>query len=54
MNETQFQEVIAEASADARRRLQIVERRIQAGDHPVLVGVPETLYLKCIIARAVD
>jgi 23S rRNA (cytosine1962-C5)-methyltransferase len=54
MNETQFQEVIAEASADARRRLQIVERRIQASDHPVLVGVPETLYLKCVIARAVD
>ncbi|HJR09307.1 MAG TPA: class I SAM-dependent rRNA methyltransferase [Pyrinomonadaceae bacterium] len=54
MNETQFQEVIAEASADARRRLQIVERRIQSSDHPVLVGVPETLYLKCIIARAVD
>jgi 23S rRNA (cytosine1962-C5)-methyltransferase len=54
MNETQFQEVIAEASADARRRLQIIERRIQASDHPVLVGVPETLYLKCVIARAVD
>jgi 23S rRNA (cytosine1962-C5)-methyltransferase len=54
MNETQFQEVIAEASADARRRLQIIERRIQASDHPVLVGVPETLYLKCIVARAVD
>ena len=54
MSETTFQEVIAEAAADARRRLQIVERRIQARDHPVLVGVPETLYLKCIIARAVD
>jgi 23S rRNA (cytosine1962-C5)-methyltransferase len=54
MNETQFHEVIAEAAADARRRLQIVERRIQASDHPVLVGVPETLYLKCVIARAID
>jgi 23S rRNA (cytosine1962-C5)-methyltransferase len=54
MTEPQFHEVIAEASADARRRLQIVEKRIQASDHPVLVGVPETLYLKCIIARAVD
>jgi 23S rRNA (cytosine1962-C5)-methyltransferase len=54
MSETTFQEVIAEAAADARRRLQIVERRIQARDHPVLVGVPETLYLKCVIARAVD
>jgi 23S rRNA (cytosine1962-C5)-methyltransferase len=54
MSEAQFHEVIAEASADARRRLQIVERRIQSSDHPVLVGVPETLYLKCVIARAVD
>jgi 23S rRNA (cytosine1962-C5)-methyltransferase len=54
MTEPQFHEVIAEASADARRRLQIVEKRIQASDHPVLVGVPETLYLKCVIARAVD
>lgn len=54
MTEPQFHEVIAEASADARRRLQIIERRIQASDHPVLVGVPETLYLKCVIARAVD
>jgi 23S rRNA (cytosine1962-C5)-methyltransferase len=41
MSETTFQEVIAEAAADARRRLQIVERRIQARDHPVLVGVPK-------------
>ncbi|HEY0083399.1 MAG TPA: class I SAM-dependent rRNA methyltransferase [Pyrinomonadaceae bacterium] len=54
MTEPQFHEVIAEASADARRRLQIVEKRIQSSDHPVLVGVPETLYLKCVIARAVD
>jgi 23S rRNA (cytosine1962-C5)-methyltransferase len=54
MTEPQFHEVIAEAAADARRRLQIVEKRIQSGDHPVLVGVPETLYLKCVIARAVD
>ena len=54
MTEPQFHEVVAEAAADARRRLQIVEKRIQSSDHPVLVGVPETLYLKCVIARAVD
>jgi len=54
MTEPQFHEVVAEASADARRRLQIVEKRIQSSDHPVLVGVPETLYLKCVVARAVD
>ncbi|MBA3248580.1 MAG: class I SAM-dependent rRNA methyltransferase [Pyrinomonadaceae bacterium] len=54
MTEPAFLEVITEAAADARRRLQIVEKRIQASDHPVLVGVPETLYLKCVIARVID
>jgi 23S rRNA (cytosine1962-C5)-methyltransferase len=54
MSEGMFLEVIAEAAADARRRLQIVERRTQSGDHPVLVGVPETHYLKCIIARVIE
>jgi len=54
MSEGMFLEVIAEAAADAHRRLQIVERRTQSGDHPVLVGVPETLYLKCVIARVIE
>jgi 23S rRNA (cytosine1962-C5)-methyltransferase len=54
MSESMFLGVIAEAAADARRQLQFVEKRIQARDHPVLAGVPETLYLKCLIARAID
>ena len=54
MTEPLFLEVIAEAAADARRRVQIVERRTQSADHPVLVGVPETLYLKCVVLRAVE
>ncbi|HEX8069084.1 MAG TPA: class I SAM-dependent rRNA methyltransferase [Pyrinomonadaceae bacterium] len=54
MTELMFQEVLAAAAADARRRVQIVERRTQARDHPVLVGVPETLYLKCLVARVID
>jgi 23S rRNA (cytosine1962-C5)-methyltransferase len=54
MTEPMFQEMLAAAAADARRRVQIVEKRIQARDHPVLVGVPETLYLKCLIARVLD
>ena len=54
MTEQMFLGTITEAAADARRRVQIVERRIQARDHPVLVGVPETLYLKCIIARVIE
>lgn len=54
VTEQMFLEVVAEAAADARRRVQIVERRTQGSDHPILLGVPETLYLKCIIARVVE
>lgn len=54
MTEPLFLEVIAEAARDARRRVQLVERRTQARDHPVLLGVPETLYLKCVVARVIE
>ena len=54
MTEPLFLEVLAEAARDARRRVQLVERRTQSRDHPVLVGVPETLYLKCVVLRALD
>jgi len=46
-----FLKIIADAAIDARRRVQIVEKRMQAADHPVLLGMPETYYLKCVIAR---
>jgi 23S rRNA (cytosine1962-C5)-methyltransferase len=54
MSEEMFLSLIAEAANDARRRLQLVEKRMQARDHPVLSGVPETYYLKCVIARVVE
>jgi 23S rRNA (cytosine1962-C5)-methyltransferase len=54
MSEEMFLEIIAEAARDARRRLQIIEKRGQSSDHPVLLGVPETHYLKCVIARVVE
>ena len=54
MSEEMFLNIIADAANDARRRLQLVEKRIQASDHPVLLGVPETYYLKCIIATVVE
>src|SRR5439155_18952900 len=54
MSEEMFLEIIADAALDARRRVQIVEKRGQSSDHPVLLGVPETHYLKCVIARAVE
>ncbi|MDX6695118.1 MAG: rRNA (cytosine1962-C5)-methyltransferase [Blastocatellia bacterium] len=54
MPEKMFLEIIADAAKDARRRLQLIEKRMQASDHPVLFGVPETYYLKCVIARVLD
>jgi len=54
MSEAMFLDLIAQAAMDARRRLQIIEKRGQASDHPVLLGVPETHYLKCVIARVVE
>jgi 23S rRNA (cytosine1962-C5)-methyltransferase len=51
VSEDLFIEILADAAVDAKRRVQIVEKRIQATDHPVLLSVPETYYLKCLIAR---
>jgi len=53
ISEELFIEILAQAAIDAHRRVQIVEKRMQASDHPVLVGVPETYYLKCVIARVI-
>jgi 23S rRNA (cytosine1962-C5)-methyltransferase len=54
MPEDLFLGIIADAGKDAHRQLQLVEKRTQASDHPILLGVPETYYLKCVIARVLD
>jgi 23S rRNA (cytosine1962-C5)-methyltransferase len=54
LSEASFLEIIADAALDAHRRVQIVERRGQSSDHPVLLGVPETHYLKCVILRVIE
>jgi len=54
MSEQMFLEILEDTALDARRRLQIVEKRGQSSDHPVLLGVPETHYLKCVIAKVID
>jgi 23S rRNA (cytosine1962-C5)-methyltransferase len=51
MSEDMFLNCIAEAAADAGRSVQLLEKRGQSRDHPVLVSMPETYYLKCVIAR---
>jgi len=53
ISEELFLEILAQAAIDAHRRVQIMEKRMQATDHPVLVGMPETYYLKCVIARII-
>jgi 23S rRNA (cytosine1962-C5)-methyltransferase len=53
MNEGLLLEVIAEAALDAGKTLRVLERRTQAADHPILLTVPETLYLKCLILQVV-
>ncbi|MFN2456462.1 MAG: class I SAM-dependent rRNA methyltransferase, partial [Pyrinomonadaceae bacterium] len=54
MSESDFLEIIADAARDARRRVQLLEKRTQSRDHPILFGVPETYYLKCVITRMLD
>ena len=51
VSEPLFAEMLAEAGCDAGVWLHVLERRIQAPDHPVLLTVPETLYLKCFIVQ---
>ena len=54
VNEAMFAEVIFDAALDARTDVSVVEKRMQARDHPVVLGMPETYYLKCFILRKLD
>jgi 23S rRNA (cytosine1962-C5)-methyltransferase len=51
VDEAMFAEAVFAASADAHIPVTIVEKRMQGRDHPVLLGVPETYYLKSFILR---
>ncbi len=44
-----FEGAVASAAADARRRVRLLERRGAAPDHPVILNLPETEYLKCLV-----
>lgn len=53
LSEAALLEIVATASLDTGRKLRVLERRMQAQDHPVLLTVPETLYLKCLILEII-
>lgn len=53
LSEAALLELVAAASLDTGRKLRVLERRMQAQDHPVLLTVPETLYLKCLILEVI-
>jgi 23S rRNA (cytosine1962-C5)-methyltransferase len=53
LSEAALLEIVATASLDTGRKLRVLERRMQAQDHPVLLTVPETLYLKCLILEVI-
>jgi 23S rRNA (cytosine1962-C5)-methyltransferase len=51
VGEERFEEMLDSAAADAKRRVQIVEKRGAGKDHPVLLSLRETRYLKCFVLR---
>jgi 23S rRNA (cytosine1962-C5)-methyltransferase len=53
MSEADFFDILCEAARDTRRYIQVIERRGQATDHPILAGMPETHYLKCFFLRVI-
>ena len=53
LSEASLLELVAQAAMDAGKTLRVLERRSQSQDHPILLTVPETLYLKCLILEVV-
>ncbi|MFY0570341.1 class I SAM-dependent rRNA methyltransferase [Archangium lansingense] len=51
IDEQAFEDMLASAAADAKRRVQIIEKRGAGKDHPVLLNLRETRYLKCFVLR---
>jgi 23S rRNA (cytosine1962-C5)-methyltransferase len=49
VSESSFREMLSEAALDAHRSVRLLEVRGQAKDHPVLLNIPETAYLKCLV-----
>src|SRR5205807_620306 len=53
MSEAELLEIVAAAALDVGKSLRVLERRTQSQDHPILLTVPETHYLKCLILEVI-
>jgi 23S rRNA (cytosine1962-C5)-methyltransferase len=54
VSEAEFLGMLGSAAADAGRRVRILDKRGQSQDHPVVLNMPETSYLKCMILGVID
>lgn len=54
VSEALFLQILAEAANDVGKKILVVERRTQAQDHPILLTMPETHYLKCLIVKTLE
>jgi 23S rRNA (cytosine1962-C5)-methyltransferase len=54
IHEDDFEAILADAATDAGATVTVVEKRRQARDHPIVLGVPETYYLKCFVLRRLE
>jgi 23S rRNA (cytosine1962-C5)-methyltransferase len=54
VGEEMFLETLADSARDAGRTVQVVEKRTQSRDHPILLTAPETYYLKCVVLRMIN
>jgi 23S rRNA (cytosine1962-C5)-methyltransferase len=53
LSEPEFLEIVRQAAADAHRQARLIERRGAAKDHPALLSLPESIYLKCFILEVI-
>ncbi len=53
VSEEDFLSMLTEAAQDAHRPMRLLEQHSQAKDHPILLGVPESHYLKCFVLSAI-
>jgi 23S rRNA (cytosine1962-C5)-methyltransferase len=54
IDEVRFLNLLTQAASDARKKVQVLQKRAQGQDHPFLLSMPETFYLKCLFLRVLS